>query len=186
MSCIQHQSMISHSSSSKIGGKNFGSSKDFNLQLYAFHIPGLTNKIPDSLFRYATSRDYSFHQEVFSKAQQALKTHSSIDMFANGQNRKLKWFVSFKVDSWAVGQECLSLPWMGEQPFLHPPFALIQTTLNKVLEKNIQVMIVVPNWSFQHWWPNLTNLASMYVNLGKSVDVLKMDGRLGKAKSIFN
>ncbi|KAA6400036.1 MAG: hypothetical protein EZS28_004444 [Streblomastix strix] len=61
-----------------------------NLQLHAFHIPGVTNKIPDSLSRLATSGDYSLHQEVFEEAIRVLRTRPSIDMFANRQNRKLK------------------------------------------------------------------------------------------------
>ncbi|KAA6395481.1 MAG: hypothetical protein EZS28_008992 [Streblomastix strix] len=130
--------------------------ENFNLQLHAFHIPGETNKIPDSLSRLATSGDYSLLQEVFEEAKRALKTRLSIDRFSNRQNRKLKQFVCITADSWAVGQDCLLLPWKGELPYIHPPIPLIQATLN--------------------------NLASRYVYLGKSVKVLKTVGRMRKAK----
>ncbi|KAA6313246.1 MAG: hypothetical protein EZS28_055788, partial [Streblomastix strix] len=143
---------------------------------------GVTNRIPDSLSRLATSGDYSLHQEVFEEALRSLRTRPSIDMFANRKNRKLKRFVSLTLDNWAVGQDCMSLPWKGELPYLHPPLPMIQATLNKVREENVAALIVVPNWPSQSWWPSLMELSTNYVNLGKSADVLKPGGRMRKAK----
>ncbi|KAA6372974.1 MAG: hypothetical protein EZS28_031502 [Streblomastix strix] len=83
----------------------------FNLQLRAFHIPGVTNRISDSISRLATSVSYSLHQEVFEQALRLLKIRPSIDMFANRKNRKLKRFANLILDSQAMGQDCLSLTW---------------------------------------------------------------------------
>ncbi|KAA6392570.1 MAG: putative reverse transcriptase, partial [Streblomastix strix] len=122
-----------------------------SLQLHALHIPVVTNRIIDQLSRLAISGDYSLHQEVFEEALRSLRTRPSIDMFANRKNRKLKRFVSLTLDSWAVGQDCMSLPWKGELPYLHPPLPMIQATLNKVMEENVAALIVVPNWPSQSW-----------------------------------
>ncbi|KAA6371976.1 MAG: hypothetical protein EZS28_032495, partial [Streblomastix strix] len=124
-----------------------------NLQLHALNIPGVTNRIPDSQSRLTTSADYSLHHEVFQEALQSLRTRPSIDMFANRMNRKLKRLPSLTLVSWAVGQDCMSLPWKGELLYLHPPLPMIQATLNKVREENVAALIVVPNWPSQSWWP---------------------------------
>ncbi|KAA6368547.1 MAG: hypothetical protein EZS28_035926, partial [Streblomastix strix] len=134
---------------------------------HAFHIPGVTNRIPDSLSRLATSGDYSLHQEVFEEALRSLRTRPSIDMFANRKNRKLKRFVSLTLDSWAVRQDCMSLPWKRKLPYLHPPLTMIHATLNKVREENVAALIVVPNWLSQSWRSKLMELSTNYVNLGK-------------------
>ncbi|KAA6380866.1 MAG: hypothetical protein EZS28_023605, partial [Streblomastix strix] len=110
----------------KLVDRTLETAEVLNLQLHAFHIPGVTNRISDSFTRLATSGNYSLHQEVFEEALRSLRTRPSIDMFANRKNRKLKRFVSLTLDSWAVGIDCMSLPWKGELPYLQPPLPMIQ------------------------------------------------------------
>ncbi|KAA6329058.1 MAG: hypothetical protein EZS28_053646, partial [Streblomastix strix] len=45
--------------------------------------------------------------------------------------------------------------------------------------------IVVPKWPSQPWWQSLIKLASRFVKLGKSIDVLTIGGRMRKQQSIF-
>jgi hypothetical protein len=61
--------------------------ENMNLQIHAFHIPGKTNIIPDSLSRLATSGDYSLREEVLQEILQQFKIRPTIDMFSNRRNR---------------------------------------------------------------------------------------------------
>ncbi|KAA6354458.1 MAG: hypothetical protein EZS28_050015, partial [Streblomastix strix] len=58
-------------------------------------------------------------------------------MFANRRNRKFKRFMTLVLDNWAMGQDCLSHPWSGEVPYLHPPIPMIQATLNKAKQEAV-------------------------------------------------
>ncbi|KAA6358886.1 MAG: hypothetical protein EZS28_045586, partial [Streblomastix strix] len=91
-------------------------------------------------------------------------------------------FSSLTLDICAVGQDCMSLLRKGKLPYLHSPLPMIQAMLNKDREENDATLIVVPNWPSQSWWPNLMELSTNYVNLGKSADVLKPGDRMRKAK----
>ncbi|KAA6396105.1 MAG: putative Pol polyprotein [Streblomastix strix] len=155
---------------------------DPNLQLHVFHIPGKLNVIPDSLSRFATSGDYQIHQDVLMEALFALQVRPSIDMFANRRNRKFKRFLTLVLDNWAMGQDCLSHPWSGEVPYLHPPIPMIQATLNKAKQEGVPAVIVVPNWPSQPWWPSLAGQIVKYVNVRRSEDILKPGGRMRKAR----
>ncbi|KAA6353023.1 MAG: hypothetical protein EZS28_051450, partial [Streblomastix strix] len=121
----------------KLTDRILETAEDLNLQLHAFHIPGKLNVIPDSLSRLATSGDYQIHQDVLMEALFALQVRPSIDMFANRRNRKFKRFMTLVLDNWATGQDCLSHPWSGEVPYLHPPIPMIQATLNKAKQEAV-------------------------------------------------
>jgi hypothetical protein len=105
----------------KLVDRTLDTAEKLNIQLHAFHIPGLQNKVPDSLSRLATSGDYTIDQEILNEALHILKVRPTIDMFANRKNRRCKRFVSLVPDNWAVAQDSLSVSWKGEVPYLHPP-----------------------------------------------------------------
>ncbi|KAA6390376.1 MAG: hypothetical protein EZS28_014094, partial [Streblomastix strix] len=107
--------------------------EDSELQIRAFHIYGKENTISDSISRLVTSGDYSFKEEILQNVLIMLKIRPSIDMFSNRRNRKFVKFVSLSQDKWAVAQDCLSISWQLEVPYLHPPIPLIQQTLNKLM-----------------------------------------------------
>ncbi|KAA6402347.1 MAG: hypothetical protein EZS28_002128 [Streblomastix strix] len=153
-----------------------------NLQLHTFHIQRVTNRIPNLISKLATLVSYSLHQEVFEQALRSLKIRPLTDMFANRRNRKLKQFANMILDSQAMGQDCMSLTWKRDLPYLHSPLPMILTMFNKVRDENVTALIVVPCWPSQSWWPSLMELSTNYVNLGKSADVLKPGVRMRKAK----
>jgi hypothetical protein len=111
--------------------------EDLELQMHAFHIHGKDHTIPDSLSRHATSGDLSLKEEILQEVLLMLKIRPSIDMFSNRRNRKLRRFVSLSQDKWAVAQDCLSISWQLEVPYLHRPIPLIQQTLNKLMKEKV-------------------------------------------------
>ncbi|KAA6377938.1 MAG: hypothetical protein EZS28_026536, partial [Streblomastix strix] len=89
----------------KLVDRTLETAEKLNIQLHAFHIPGLQNKVPDSLSRLATSGDYMIDQEILDEALHILKIRPTINMFANRKNRRCKRFMSLIPDNWAVAQD---------------------------------------------------------------------------------
>ncbi|KAA6367278.1 MAG: hypothetical protein EZS28_037196, partial [Streblomastix strix] len=141
----------------KLVDRTLETAEKLNIQLYAFRIPGLQNKILDSLSRLSTSGDYTIGQEILNEALHILKVRPTIDMFANCKNRRCRRFVNLVRDNWAVAQDSLSVSWKGEVPYLQPPIPLIQAMLNKLDKENVSAVMVIPNWPSQAWRPIMMN-----------------------------
>ncbi|KAA6397239.1 MAG: hypothetical protein EZS28_007237 [Streblomastix strix] len=169
----------------KLTDRVLETAEDLNLQLHAFHILGKLNVIPISPSRLAFSGDYQIRQDVLTEALFALQIRPSINMFANRRNGMFKRFMTLVLDNQAKGQDCLSHPWSGEVPYLHPPIPMIQVALNKAKQEGVPAVIVVPNWPSQPWWPSLAEQTVKYVNVGRSVDIQKPGGRMRIARKHF-
>ncbi|KAA6385363.1 MAG: hypothetical protein EZS28_019111 [Streblomastix strix] len=112
----------------------------------ARHIPGLINQEADQLKSLAASGDYQIREEVLEEALLQFHVHMTIDIFAKHQNRKCRRFCSLMKDLQAVRQDGMALPWKIELPLLHPPIALIQPILNKIMKGEIRAVLITPYW----------------------------------------
>ncbi|KAA6392727.1 MAG: hypothetical protein EZS28_011745 [Streblomastix strix] len=125
--------------------------QQLDLQKTARHIPGLINLEADQLSRLAASGDYQIREEVLEEAPLQFHVHMTIDIFTNRQNRKCRRFCSLKKDLCAVRQGGMALPWKIKLPLLHPPIALIQPILNKIMKEEIRAVQITPYWKAQTW-----------------------------------
>ncbi|KAA6387412.1 MAG: hypothetical protein EZS28_017060 [Streblomastix strix] len=136
-------------------------------QVHTFYIQGADKIIPDSLSRLTSSGDYYLKDKVFHEDLTQLKVMPTIDMFANGKNRKFKKFVSVVRDSWEDAQDCLSVPWLTETLYQYSPISLIQATLQNIEPERVKALLIVPYWPAKPWLPNHVRVTSKYMILGK-------------------
>ncbi|KAA6364433.1 MAG: hypothetical protein EZS28_040041, partial [Streblomastix strix] len=156
--------------------------EDLVLQISAFQIHEKENTLPYSLFKISKLSDYYLKEEILHEVLVMLKIRPSINTFSNRRNRKFRRFVSLSQDKWAVAQDCLSISWQLEVPYLHPPIPLIQQTLNKLIKEKIQALMILPYWPSQPWWSVLLKIAPKLITQGENADVLVLGGKMRKLK----
>lgn len=127
----------------------------------SLHLPGLENRIADfdSRSNSRTDRyDYLLDRRLFRLADQTWGPHT-IDLFATGVNAQTRRFCSRDGDPEAVAQDAFTIPWKGENAWLHPPPALIPRILRKLEREGGTATLVTPAWPTQTWWSQLLHMA---------------------------
>ncbi|KAA6380480.1 MAG: hypothetical protein EZS28_023994 [Streblomastix strix] len=100
--------------------------------LKAEYIPGIQNRVPDSLSRIARSGDQQLRRDVLQKNLDQLEIKISLDAFATRLNRQHRMFCSYKRNNWAMAIDGLSIRWINEIPLLFPPLPLMLRTIRKI------------------------------------------------------
>ena len=122
------------------------------------------NLLADSGSRHKVMEDWSLADRMFSR----IVFHygrPDVDLMATRLSRKSPFYFSWQSgDSDALGLDSLSpdIRWdRFELPYLFPPFPLIPACLRKVVEQQVDKMILVaPYWSGKSWFPLLLSLSS--------------------------
>ena len=82
-----------------------------------------------------------------------------VDLFATGDTAQVPRFVSFRAEETAWYTDVFSRPLpKGLVMYANPPFALIGRLLAKIRRERAEVILVVPVWTSQHWWPDLKDM----------------------------
>lgn len=127
--------------------------------LSAVHIPGKENIFPDNLSRnFSDSSEWKLHENVFSAISKTFFT-PDLDLFATRLNTQLPKFVSWFPDPEAFASDAFSICWTDLYlPYIFSPFSVIQRVLQKITEEKVRkVLMVVPWWKTQSWFPLLLN-----------------------------
>lgn len=125
----------------------------------ARHIPGVSNVTADSRSRkFNDNIEWCLNKECFATITQKWGL-PDIDLFASRISHQLAKYVAIEKDPEAIAIDAFSLNWHGfELCYAFPPFNLIGKTLKKCREDKAQLVIIVPNWTTQHWYPLMTNM----------------------------
>ena len=54
--------------------------------------------------------------------------------------------------------DALSISWTDQHPYLFPPFALIGKCLQKILQEEVEALLIAPVWQTQIWYPTLLGM----------------------------
>ena len=82
-----------------------------------------------------------------------------IDLFASRLNKQLTKYVSWFPEPNAIASNAFSFCWSKYNPYIFPPFSLIPKVLQKVQDDKVRnVILIVPMWATQPWFPTLLNL----------------------------
>lgn len=129
------------------------------ITVIARHLAGKLNVKADALSRMSIDRtDWKLHPEVFHAVEQ-LWGPFDVDLFATMLNCQIERYVSRDPQPGAWRVDAMSFPWNNiGLPWANPPFILIHRILRKVLQEQATMVIVVPMWSTQTWWPTLLSL----------------------------
>lgn len=129
-----------------------------NIWLVAVHLPGKENVEADKLSRVNHgSTEWSLSCHLFVKIQSRFGP-LNFDLFASRLNNKLPLYASWKPDPGAKLCDSLSFDWASVKGYAFPPFALIGKVLRKVNHDKCSLVIVVPEWPSQHWFPMLLKM----------------------------
>ena len=85
-----------------------------------------------------------------------------IDLFASLQCHQLENYLSWRPDAQSKGVNAIQQNWsvqLGHILYAFHPFSLIPRVLHKIVQDQVQTMIlVVPVWQTQPWYPRLPQL----------------------------
>lgn len=130
--------------------------RERNLFITASYIPGSENVIADFASRNINvNTEWSLNGDIFHD----INAHFGplkCDLFASRLNHKLNKYVSWRPDPNSVFVDAFSQSWntLG-LCYAFPPFNLIGKVLNKVFNERLELVIVLPNWPTQHWFPSV-------------------------------
>jgi len=130
---------------------------DHSIQLQVEFIPTHLNTKADYLSRLSKSHtEWKLNSQV---AQQVIQEwHLTIDLFASDLNYQLNRFVSWNYSSKSLWMDAFSQSWVGERPYIFPPYKILLQVLAKISKERIFAVVVAPNWPTQVYYTKLTQM----------------------------
>lgn len=122
----------------------------------AVYIPSEENPADALSRKKPANSDWQLNPEIFAECCQIWGT-PTIDLFASFQNKQLPRFTSYNPQPQAVGVDALSRSWT-EFSWVNPPFAIIHRVLNKIIEDQATVIMVIPIWTACPWFTTAMRL----------------------------
>ena len=131
----------------------------YSLQLQVQFIPTALNTKADYLSRLSKSHtEWKLDPLV---AQQLIQEwRLTIDLFASEDNHQMLRFVTWRYSKNSVWMDAFSHSWVGEKPYVFPPYKILLQVLDKISRERIFAVVVAPNWPTQVYY---TKLRSMLV-----------------------
>ena len=88
-----------------------------------------------------------------------------IDLFASRINRQVSKYISLNKEPDCFAIDAFSVNWnQFSLCYTFPPFNLIGKVLQKCRNERANLLIIVPNWPTQYWYPLLKDLAVRETN----------------------
>ena len=106
--------------------------------------------VADKLSRdFNVTVEWQLHPTIFERISTVFSP-PNIDLFAGRINRELDPYVSWKPDPNALFIDAFTINWgQFTNSYAFPPFCLISRCLQKVVQENASMIIVVPIWTTQ-------------------------------------
>lgn len=130
-----------------------------NLWISAKHIPGVENIVADYESRvFNDTSEWSLSEAVFEQIMSVWGS-PDIDLFASRLNHKVPKYISWGPNPNCYDVDALSTGW-GDLGLCYafPPFSIIGKVLSKALVDKAELLLVVPEWKTQHWFPMIKQL----------------------------
>ncbi|XP_044152415.1 uncharacterized protein LOC122940106 [Bufo gargarizans] len=145
-----------------------------DIMVQAEYLPGLSNVRVDWNSRYLSDgSDWQLDPEVFL-AISDMWGLMTIDLFVSWLNRQLTRFYSWRPDPEAVAVDAFLQDWSSSRLYAFSPFAMVPRTLLRVRRHRADLVLVVPFWGSQDWYPtSLGILVEVPVFLPSLVDLLR-------------
>ena len=122
----------------------------------ASYIPGVENIEADFMSRnFTDNTEWMLNQHIFDKIC-SLWGKPQVDMFASRVNHKVDTYVSWGKDPRAIENDAFTVDWdRWELIYVFPPFSLISKCIRRIRKLRATVILVVPDWPGQVWYPKL-------------------------------
>ena len=131
-----------------------------HVKLVAVHLPGVDNVLADYLSRNrADPTEWTLSKNV-TQPLFSMWGRPQIDLFASHLNHRLPvWFSRTPADG-ATAVDAFAQSWAGFAVYAFPPANLLQRTLLKIRDEQVEEAIVIaPLWPGRPWFPLLLQMA---------------------------
>ncbi len=151
-----------------------------NITIQAVHIPGLQNNIADTLSRWSDNYNWGLSPKIFSVLDKEWGPHT-IDRFAGFENHLLPRFNARYLCPGAEAMDALTVPWLGENNFINPPFRLLPRILEKLKRERATATVIAPLWPAQSWFWQLLEMSTAppaLISNNKAAYTLGISGKI--------
>ena len=123
------------------------------------HIPGVDNVIPDKESRKIYKQaEWMLDKDIYLHCVQRFSFSPTIDCFASRINTQHEHYASRRPDPFAKIVDAFSFNWATEKCYIFPPFSVVSRVLQKIRTDAATVLMVLPKWPTQAWWPDATEM----------------------------
>jgi hypothetical protein len=139
-------------------------------------ISTLENTQADFLSRHSLSRwDFKLAPSEFRRVCHRLQVWPTLDAFASKRCHQIPRYMTWEEDTRATATNALDYYW-DPITWLFPPVPLIPLALERVLEQQIEAILICPGWTGAKWWPQLVDLRSKWapIRLPAAADCLRL------------
>ncbi|KAK9403183.1 ubiquitin carboxyl-terminal hydrolase 7-like [Crotalus adamanteus] len=136
-----------------------GSWAESNLaSIRAEHISGEKNRQADFLSRSTIDPlEWGLYPDLFSEISQRF-SQPALNLFPSSSNAQLSRYFSHYYFPGAEGTDALWTPW-PEGLLYASPHPLIPVTIRKLLQEQVEMILMAPYWSQRPWFADLMNLS---------------------------
>ena len=122
--------------------------------LSASFIPGKQNVTADRLSRACNAgTEWQLSPSIFMQISSIFGA-PSVDLFASRVNHQLQTYISWLPDPGATYVDAFTVDWaMFTNGYAFFPFCLVTGCLQKIVQDRASIIIVVPLWPTQVWFP---------------------------------
>ena len=131
-----------------------------DLHITATHIPGKHNVVADRASReFHDETEWKLNPSIFRKYVEKWGM-PEVDLFASRTNHQIDNYISYHPDPGSMHIDAFTLNWNFQFSYAFPPFSpsVISRVLRKIVVDQAEVMLVLPKWSTQTWYPQMLNL----------------------------
>lgn len=128
--------------------------------LFAKHLSGKLNVLadllsrPDAVLQTEWTLTHRVLRRVWARFHRPL-----VDLFATRFSRRLPLYVSPVPDGEAWAADALALDWSSLEAYAFPPLPIIPLVIHKARRERPCLILVVPLWKAQPWYPELLQIA---------------------------
>ena len=131
---------------------------ELNIWISAGHLPRKSNAAADKASRiFHDHTEWKLDSNIYYSITQAFGV-PSIDLFASRLNFQTKPYIAWHPGPGAFAIDAFSFDWGKHYFYAFPLFNLIDRVLQKVEADQASVILIVPQWTTQPWFPVLMRL----------------------------
>jgi hypothetical protein len=148
------------------------------------HVPGaqfviegtdrLSRPLEPPLNSIADRDEWRVEHSWFERIQDWAQCAFAADLFADRDNHRLPLFYSATYCAEAVGHpDCFANVWPPGVLYAFPPVRLIPRLLQRALDLDAHIVLLVPDWPSQPWWPRLMSMTVSSWFVGRKPDLFE-------------
>lgn len=152
ISCINKMGSTQYKTLNSITSQIWEWCENRNLYVFASYIASADNHRADVESRcLSVETEYKLNTKTFTHITKKLGS-PTIDLFASKINAKCQNYCSWSPDPNSLVVDSFTIKWdfLG---YAFPPFAIIAKVLAKIIEDGATIILVVPYWPTQPWFP---------------------------------